>query len=53
MVRELKHHEKKLLKKVNFLKWKNENNQRELQVRRRPRGWPALPGLIRAAQRVG
>eukprot|EP00879_Flechtneria_rotunda_P004429 GHRR01004680.1.p1 GENE.GHRR01004680.1~~GHRR01004680.1.p1 ORF type:complete len:184 (+),score=46.26 GHRR01004680.1:172-723(+) len=34
-MRQLKHHEQKLLKKVNFLRWKNENNQRELQVMRR------------------
>jgi hypothetical protein len=32
-MRQLKHHEKKLLKKVDFLKWKNEDNLRELQVR--------------------
>jgi hypothetical protein len=32
-MRQLKYHEKKLLKKVDFLQWKNENNQRELQVR--------------------
>jgi hypothetical protein len=31
-MRQLKHHEKKLLKKVDFLKWKNEDNLRELQV---------------------
>ncbi|KAK9905563.1 hypothetical protein WJX75_002198 [Coccomyxa subellipsoidea] len=34
-MRQLKYHEKKLLKKVDFLQWKNENNQRELQVIRR------------------
>jgi U3 small nucleolar ribonucleoprotein protein IMP3 len=32
-MRQLKHHEHKLLKKVNFLAWKNEHNQRELQVK--------------------
>ena len=32
-MRQLKHHEKKLLKKVDFLRWKNEHNLRELQVR--------------------
>ena len=32
-MRQLKYHEKKLLRKVDFLQWKNENNQRELQVR--------------------
>ena len=32
-MRQLKYHEKKLLKKVDFLKWKSENNLRELQVR--------------------
>ena len=34
-MRQLKFHEKKLLKKVDFLSWKNEHNQRELQVMRR------------------
>jgi hypothetical protein len=33
-MRQLKHHEQKLLKKVNFLRWKNEHNLRELQVSR-------------------
>jgi hypothetical protein len=33
-MRQLKHHEQKLLKKVNFLRWKNEDNLRELQVSR-------------------
>ena len=32
-MRQLKFHEKKLLRKVDFLQWKNENNQRELQVK--------------------
>ena len=31
-MRQLKFHEKKLLKKVDFLKWKSEDNIRELQV---------------------
>lgn len=31
-MRKLKHHEHKLLRKVDFLQWKNEHNQRELQV---------------------
>ena len=31
-MRQLKHHEKKLLKRVDFLQWKNEHNLRELQV---------------------
>ncbi|KAJ1678836.1 U3 small nucleolar ribonucleoprotein imp3, partial [Spiromyces aspiralis] len=35
MVRKLKHHEQKLLKKVDFLEWKNEHNLREIQVMRR------------------
>lgn len=39
-MRQLKFHEKKLLKKVDFLKWKNEDNIRELQVRRPRRGPP-------------
>ncbi|KAF5838651.1 hypothetical protein DUNSADRAFT_2415 [Dunaliella salina] len=34
-MRQLKFHEKKLLKKVDFLKWKSEDNIRELQVMRR------------------
>jgi len=34
-MRKLKFHEKKLLKKVDFLQWKNENNVREIQVMRR------------------
>ncbi|OZJ05435.1 U3 small nucleolar ribonucleoprotein imp3 [Bifiguratus adelaidae] len=34
-MRQLKHHERKLLKKVDFLQWKNENNIREIQVMRR------------------
>jgi len=33
-VRQLKFHEQKLLKKVDFLQWKNEANLRELQVRK-------------------
>lgn len=37
-MRQLKYHEKKLLKKVDFLKWKSENNLRELQVRNFERG---------------
>lgn len=32
-MRQLRHHEQKLLKKVDFLRWKNEHNLRELQVR--------------------
>jgi len=36
MVRKLKPHEKKLLKKVNFIEgWKHENNVREIKVLRR------------------
>jgi U3 small nucleolar ribonucleoprotein protein IMP3 len=31
-MRKLKHHEQKLLRKVDFLQWKNEHNLRELQV---------------------
>jgi len=34
-MRQLKHHEAKLLKKVNFLEWKRENGHRETQVLRR------------------
>jgi hypothetical protein len=34
-MRQLKFHEKKLLKKVNFLTWKTEHNHREAEVMRR------------------
>ena len=34
-MRELKHHEKKLLKKVDFLNWKSTNNLREMKVMRK------------------
>lgn len=34
-MRQLKYHEHKLLKKVDFLSWKSENNHREVQVMRR------------------
>ena len=34
-MRQLKYHEKKLLKKVDFLSWKGEHNLRELQIVRR------------------
>ncbi|KAI9017568.1 Small subunit (SSU) processome component [Gaertneriomyces sp. JEL0708] len=35
MVRELKYHEQKLLKKVDFLQWKSDSSLRETQVMRR------------------
>lgn len=47
MVRQLKHHERKLLKKVDFLKWKSEHNLRELQVRGRERGGASGKGRMR------
>ncbi len=31
-MRQLRHHDQRLLKKVDFLQWKNEHNLRELQV---------------------
>lgn len=34
-MRKLKHHEQKLLKKVNFLEWKHERAGRELHVMRK------------------
>ena len=37
MVRKLKYHEKKLLKKVDFISWKVDKNVREIQVLRRYR----------------
>eukprot|EP00124_Ichthyophonus_hoferi_P000967 Ihof_evm14s42 gene=Ihof_evmTU14s42 len=35
MVRKLKFHEQKLLKKVDFLQWKSDSNLREAQIMRR------------------
>jgi U3 small nucleolar ribonucleoprotein protein IMP3 len=35
MVRKLKHHEKKLLKKVDFFHWKKEDNIREIKIMRK------------------
>jgi U3 small nucleolar ribonucleoprotein protein IMP3 len=34
-MRELQHHEKKLLRKVDFLQWKSEKNMREIKILRR------------------
>lgn len=34
-MRQLKYHEQKLLKKVDFFQWKSDNTQREIQVMRR------------------
>jgi U3 small nucleolar ribonucleoprotein protein IMP3 len=34
-MRQLKHHEAKLLKKVDFLTWKHEDNLREIKILRR------------------
>lgn len=34
-MRQLKHHEQKLLKKVDFLQWKKEDTLREMKVIRR------------------
>lgn len=34
-MRELRYHEKKLLKKVDFLEWRQERNVREIQILRR------------------
>lgn len=35
MVRKLKYHEQKLLKKVDFLNWKADNNLHEVKVMRK------------------
>lgn len=35
MVRKLKHHEQKLLKKVDFINWEVDNNLHEVKVLRR------------------
>ena len=35
MVRKLKYHEKKLLKKVDFITWKSDNNHREAVIMRK------------------
>lgn len=34
-MRKLKHHEEKLLRKVDFLGWQQEENLREIQIMRR------------------
>ena len=39
-MRKLKHHEQKLLKKVDFLQWKSDQNIREIQVNNR-KGQPS------------
>ena len=60
-MRQLKHHERKLLKKVDFLRWKNEHNLRELQVRgllrtrcmRSLPAWLARRGAARPHERLG
>ena len=36
-MRQLKYHEEKLLKKVNFFQWKSDKNVREIQILRRYR----------------
>jgi len=35
MVRKLKYHEQKLLKKVDFISWKSDSNIREVQILRK------------------
>lgn len=47
-MRKLKFHEQKLLKKVDFLQWKNEHKLRELQV-----GWPGCCCRRTSAQQAG
>lgn len=37
MVRKLKYHEQKLLKKVDFISWEVDNNLKEVQVMKRYR----------------
>jgi len=34
-MRQLRHHEQKLLKKVDFLQWKSDQNIREIKILRR------------------
>lgn len=46
-MRQLKHHEKKLLKRVDFLQWKNEDNHREIQVREAMRPATSCDSTIR------
>lgn len=46
-MRQLKHHEKKLLKRVDFLQWKNEDNHREIQVREAMRTVTSCDSTIR------
>ncbi|CAN0901888.1 U3 small nucleolar ribonucleoprotein protein IMP3 [Linum grandiflorum] len=56
-MRKLKFHEKKLLKKVNFLEWKREGNHREAQVTQRYHvverdDYKKYSGLCRMAQKL-
>ncbi len=48
-MRKLKFHEQKLLKKVDFLRWKNEHTLRELQAR--SPGGCRFPAALLALQR--
>ncbi|KAJ1999830.1 U3 small nucleolar ribonucleoprotein imp3 [Coemansia thaxteri] len=57
MVRQLKFHEKKLLRKVDFLEWKGEHNVREIQVIRRynlskREEYHKYSALVRMAQKL-
>ncbi|KAI9467441.1 U3 small nucleolar ribonucleoprotein imp3 [Coemansia sp. RSA 989] len=57
MVRQLKYHEKKLLRKVDFVEWKNEHNVREIEVMRRyhlssREEYHKYSALVRQAQKL-
>eukprot|EP00798_Chlamydomonas_sp_ICE-L_P019259 gene19259-25892_t len=45
-MRQLKYHEKKLLKKVDFLKWKSEDNLREMQNRDDYKSYNKIVGMV-------
>ncbi|KAJ2402335.1 U3 small nucleolar ribonucleoprotein imp3 [Coemansia sp. RSA 2559] len=57
MVRQLKYHEKKLLRKVDFIDWKGEHNVREIEVMRRynlrtREEYHKYSALVRMAQKL-
>ncbi|KAJ2356022.1 U3 small nucleolar ribonucleoprotein imp3, partial [Coemansia sp. RSA 2618] len=57
MVRQLKYHEKKLLRKVDFIEWKGEHNVREIEVMRRyhlstREEYHKYSALVRQAQKL-
>lgn len=49
-MRKLKYHEQKLLKKVDFLQWKSDQNVREIQVQFDKLVTTSLPSTVEAAE---